>query len=224
MGISTNTRRESLLPQNAWDLNRWGRWWVGRKRGTGKGSDLPRATPSVNISPVSSEPYLRDLCTAWVFLTYWTSILWMLLKFQYWIMANGKAGGELGCWIYQWVYVGFYCFLGELSISPDLPLFRRSDIFLCKYRIFRASLSSQGNSCTMNWILFSLMWQKKTFNILLWSELLLVTLTPLLKYISKNAAFREWKILDWEDKWWVSLKLNFYCSDLIKKIQLDSLA
>lgn len=142
-------------------MPRWGRWWVGRKRGTGEGSDLPRATPSVNISPVSSEPYFRDLCTVWVFLTYWTSILWMLLEFQYWITANGKARGDWGCLIYQLVYVGFYCFLEELSISPDLPLFRCSNIFLCKYRIFRASLSSQGNSFTMNWILFSPMWQKR---------------------------------------------------------------
>lgn len=73
-----NTRQESLLPQNAWDLNRQGRWWVGR-RGTGKGSDLLGAKPSVNISP--PEPYLCGLCTAWVFLTYWTSILRMPLEF-----------------------------------------------------------------------------------------------------------------------------------------------
>lgn len=78
-----NTRQESLLPQNAWDLNRQGRWWVGRRRGAGKGSDLLGAKPSVNISPASSELYLCSLCTAWVFPTYWTSILWMPLEFQY---------------------------------------------------------------------------------------------------------------------------------------------
>lgn len=83
MGTSTNARQESLLPQRACDLNRQGSWWVGRKRGAGKGSDLLRAKPSVNISPVSPELYLCDLCTAWVFLTYWTSILWMPLEFQY---------------------------------------------------------------------------------------------------------------------------------------------
>lgn len=75
------------------------------------------------------------------------------------------------CWIYQWIYVGLQRFLEELGISPDLAFIQMLQYLPVQIEKFlKLALSSQGNSSTTSWILFSLMWLQKTFKIILWSK------------------------------------------------------